>query len=106
MKYYILEGNMKPGIPQGPEFKTILDAHHAFMVPYFEAGKILTSGPVIGGRGGVILLRLEDHEDVEDFIAQDPFARSGIQEYRIIQFNVFQIQDYARTWTEHKDEKE
>ena len=28
MKYYILEGNMKPDIPQGPEFKKILDAHH------------------------------------------------------------------------------
>ena len=35
MKYYILEGNMKPDIPQGPEFKEILDAHHAFMEPYF-----------------------------------------------------------------------
>ena len=42
---------MKPDIPQGPEFKKILDAHHAFMVPYFEAGKILTSGPLVGGRG-------------------------------------------------------
>ena len=39
MKYYILEGNMKPDVPAGPEFKKILDAHHAFMVPYFQAGK-------------------------------------------------------------------
>ena len=99
MKYYILEGNMKPDIPQGPEFKKILDAHHAFMVPYFEKGQILTSGPLVGGRGGVILLRLEDDENVEDFIAEDPFALSGIQEYRIRQFNVFQIQDYAKEWT-------
>ena len=99
MKYYILEGNMKPDIPQGPEFKQILDAHHAFMVPYFEKGQILTSGPLVGGRGGVILLRLEDDENVEDFIAEDPFALSGIQEYRIRQFNVFQIQDYAKEWT-------
>ena len=100
MKYYILEGNMKQGIPTGEEFKKILDAHHAFMVPYFEAGKILTSGPLIGGRGGVILLRLEDDETVEDFIAADPFAQSGIQEYRIRQFQVYQIQDYAKPWTE------
>lgn len=78
MKYYILEGNMKPDISQGPEFKKILDAHHAFMEPYFKAGKILTSGPLVGGRGGVILLRLEDDENVEDFIAKDPFAQSGI----------------------------
>ena len=100
MKYYILEGNMKPDIPQGPESKKILDAHHAFMVPYFEAGKILVSGPLTGSRGGVILLSLEDDEKVEDFIAEDPFAQSGIQEYRITQFNVFQIQEYAKKWTE------
>ena len=98
MKYYILEGNMKPDIPQGPEFKKILDAHHQFMVPYFEAGKILTSGPLIGGRGGVIILRLEDDESIDDFITADPFAKSGIQEYSICQFNVFQIQDYAKEW--------
>ena len=100
MKYYILEGNMKPDISRGPEFKKILDAHHAFMEPYFEAGKILTSGPLVGGRGGVILLRLEDDENIDDFIAKDPFAQSGIQEYRIRQFDVFQIQEYAKEWCE------
>ena len=98
MKYYILEGNMKPDIPQGPEFKRILDAHHEYMGPYFKAGKILTSGPWIGSRGGVILLRLEDDENIEDFITADPFVKSGIQEYRILQFSVFQIQDYAKEW--------
>ena len=70
------------------------------MVPYFESGKILTSGPLVGGRGGVILLRLEDDENVDDFIAADPFAQSGIQEYRIRQFDVYQIQEYAKAWTE------
>ena len=100
MKYYILEGNMKPDIPQGSEFKKILDAHHEFMVPYFEAGKILMSGPLIGGRGGVIIIRLEDDESIDDFIAADPFSQSGIQEYRIRQFSVFQIQEYAKVWTE------
>ena len=100
MKFYVLEGNMKSDAPQGPEFKKILDAHHQFMAPYFQAGKILTSGPLAGGRGGVILLRLNDDESIEDFIAADPFAQSGIQEYRIVQFNVFQIQDYAKQWTE------
>ena len=99
MKYYILAGSMKPDIPQGPEFKKILDAHHQFMAPYFQSGKILTSGPLVGARGGVILLRLDDEESIEEFIAADPFSQSGIQEYKVIQFNVFQIQDYAKEWT-------
>jgi len=99
MKYYILAGSMKPDIPQGPEFKKILDAHHQFMAPYFASGKILTSGPLVGARGGIILLRLNDDESIEEFIAADPFSQSGIQEYQVIQFNVFQIQDYAKEWT-------
>ena len=89
---------MKPDIPQGEKFRKILAAHHQFMVPYFESGKILTSGPLIGGRGGVILLRLEDEENIDDFIAADPFAQSGIQEYRISQFQIYQIQEYANQW--------
>ena len=44
--------------------------------------------------------RLEDDEAIGDFIAADPFAQSGIQEYRIRQFSVFQIQEYAKAWTE------
>ena len=100
MKYYFLEGNMKPDIPAGGEFKQILDAHHKFMVPYFESGKILTSGPKVGGRGGIILLRLNDDESIEDFIAADPFTHAGIQEYKITQFNIFQIQEYAKEWKE------
>jgi len=98
MQYFILEGQMKPDIPQGPEFKKILDAHHQFMVPYFESGKILTSGPLIGGRGGVIIIRLEDNENIFDFIVADPFTQSGIQEYHILQFQVYQIQEYADQW--------
>ena len=89
---------MKEHSLQGPEFEKLLKAHLQFMIPYFEAGKILTSGPWVEGYGGLILLRLEDEESVEDFIALDPFAQSGIQEYPIRQFNIYQIQDYAKEW--------
>jgi len=98
MKFYILEGNMKEDVPQDENFMKILENHHKYMVPFFESGKILASGPLLGGRGGVILLRLEDDESIDDFISADPFAQSGIQEYRIRQFDVFQIQDYAKEW--------
>ena len=83
MKFYILEGNLKENVPMGPEFQKVLDAHHAYMVPFFRESKVLASGPKTGGRGGVILLRLEDDERIEDFCAGDPFAQSGLQEYRV-----------------------
>lgn len=99
MKYYCLEGNMKPDAPQGPEFKELLDAHHGYLAKFSKAGKVLTCGPLVGGRGGIIVIRLDDDESVDEFIAGDPFSQSGIQEYKVTQFNVFFIQEYAKEWT-------
>ena len=100
MKYYFLDGTMTPSTPAGPEFKQLLDAHHQYMAPYFASGKILTSGPKVGSRGGIILIRLDDDETIDDFIAGDPFVKSGIQSYAVTPFSVFQIQEYAKAWTE------
>ena len=98
MKYYYLEGNLNDGIPADAAFHQVLDAHHAYLKRFFDEGKILASGPKTGGRGGVILLRLEDDESVEEFCSEDPFAKANIQSYRVVQFDLFQIQKYAEEW--------
>ena len=98
MKYYFLEGNLKSGIPTDEAFHQVLEAHHAYLQSFFNEGKILASGPKAGGRGGVILLCLNDEESVEKFCTEDPFAKSNIQTYRIVEFELFQIQDYAAQW--------
>ena len=51
-----------------------------------------------GGRGGIILLRLDDEESVDNFCAEDPFAKSNIQTYRVVEFELYQIQEYANSW--------
>ena len=98
MKYYYLEGNLNDGISTDDAFHKVLDAHHAYLKRFFDEGKILASGPKTGGRGGVILLRLNDDESVEQFCSDDPFAKAGIQSYRIVQFDLYQIQKYAEEW--------
>ena len=98
MKFYYLEGNLNEEIPTDAAFHRVLEDHHAYLEQFFSSGKILASGPKIGGRGGVILLRLEDGESVEQFCADDPFAKAGIQSYRVVQFELYQIQKYAEKW--------
>ena len=97
-KHYVLIGSFKDGAPKGPEFKALLDAHHAYLKPYFDDGKILVSGPKAAGGGGVILIKLDDGEDINDFCAADPFVINGVQEYEITEFKVFEIQENAGGW--------
>lgn len=98
MKYYFFEGTFKPDHPTGPAFKEALDAHHAYLKPFFDDGSVLTSGPKTAGGGGVMLLKLPDDVDPQDFCKNDPFVQLGVQEYNVVEFNVFDIQDYAKEW--------
>lgn len=98
MHYYILEGTFKENHPVGPAFKAALDAHHAYLAPYFQSGQVLVSGPKAAGGGGVMVIKFENEADVETFIANDPFVTNGVQEYRVTAFNVFKLQDYAKDW--------
>ena len=97
MKHFILIGNFKPDRPEGPAFKAALDAHHAYNQTFLDKGDILTCGPKPGG-GGVCILRAESREAVDEYIANDPFVKAGVQEYTVTEFNVFAIQDYAKDW--------
>ena len=97
MKHFILIGNFKPGRPEGPAFKAALDAHHAYNRTFLDKGDILTCGPKPGG-GGVCIFRAESREAVDEYIANDPFVKAGVQEYTVTEFNIFAIQEYAQGW--------
>lgn len=98
MKYYFFDGSFKPEHPTGPVFKEALDAHHVFLKPYFDNGSVLVSGPKAVGGGGVMLIKFEDDFDPQDFCKNDPFVKLGVQEYRVIELKVFEIQEYAKAW--------
>ena len=98
MKYYVLDGTFKEGRPEGPAFKAVLDAHHAYNAQFIAKGDVLACGPKPGG-GGIMIIRAESQEAIEEYIANDPFVKEGVQEYAIKEFNIFAIQDYAAEWT-------
>ena len=97
MKYFILNGTFKEGRPEGPAFKAALDAHHAYTAKFIASGDILTCGPKPDG-GGVMIIRAKSKESIEEFIANDPFVTAGVQDYSIVEFNIFAIQEYANEW--------
>ena len=61
-------------------------------------GKRRNASPKASGDGGIILIKLEDSEKIEDFCDSDPFVKAGVQEYKVVEFKVFDIQKYAKEW--------
>lgn len=45
-----------------------------------------------------MLIKFEDGVDPQDFCKNDPFVQLGVQEYKVVEFKVFDIQEYAKTW--------
>ena len=97
MKYYALIGNMVKRPAEIPNFKGLLNEHHAYLKDYKDKGDVLLSGPKKEGFGGIILIRT-DKDPIQSFIDNDPFVKSGIQEYEVTEFTVFDRQDYTNEW--------
>ena len=86
MKYYMIEGQLNEDTPIDENYKMLNYEHHAYIQKYFDEGKIIASGPMTEGRGGVIFLRLNDNESAEEFCDNDPLTKAKIHHYRITQF--------------------
>ena len=99
MKTYILEGIFLENRPTGPAFQACLEAHHQYLRKGFADGSILLSGPVTNRKesGGVIVVK---SDDIAAFCREDPFVQNGVQEYRILEFQLFDGQAGAKAWAE------
>lgn len=87
-KFYFINGTFKEDRPQGLAFKEILDAHHAYWMPYMQAGKVLFAGPKPTG-AGLLVLKCEDGEDVQPYMDNDPMVLGGVATFEAAEFKVF-----------------
>ncbi len=68
------------------EVDRLLQAHRDYLARHYAAGDFIASGPQTPRIGGVIMMKAESREAVEDIIEQDPFNINGIADYRIVEF--------------------
>jgi uncharacterized protein YciI len=66
--------------PDGEGWGRHVVPHVAFLQSLIVAGKVRASGPVtgLGKRAGFIIVTADTREEVEQMIAQDPFAIEGL----------------------------
>jgi uncharacterized protein YciI len=63
-----------------------LDAHRAWIMGHFEAGRILLTARQVPLVGGLVVARVGSRQEAEEMIRDDPFLTSGVAEYDILEF--------------------
>ena len=68
-------------------------AHVAFLKKYYAAGNFLVSGRQVPRTGGIIIALADSREQIEAIMAEDPFCKHGLAEFRVIEFRASQRAD-------------
>jgi uncharacterized protein YciI len=63
-----------------------LASHRDYLETGYQKGYLVVSGPFNPREGGVLVSQLKDRQQVDDFIAHDPFKIYDIAEYQILEF--------------------
>jgi uncharacterized protein YciI len=72
------------------EIDARMKAHVAFLNKHYAAGTFLISGRKIPRDGGIILAVGKTKQELESILAEDPFHKHGLAEFRIIEFRASQ----------------
>jgi len=73
------------------EIDAHMRAHVKFLNTYYASGNFLVSGRKIPRDGGIIVAVGPSRERIEAIVAEDPFVRRGLAEYRIVEFRASQL---------------
>jgi uncharacterized protein YciI len=97
MKHFFLEGeHLVPFEQRAPE---LIAAHRQFLQQGYDNGRFLLSGPSIPATGGVLIARPQSREELDAFLADEPFCKAGLMRFcRIIEFNPVQHQPALKAW--------
>ncbi len=95
MKHFVVEITYR--VP-ADELKDVVGAHRAYLQTGIDHGIVLCSGPQASRLGGIVLLRADAAERVEEFFALDPYQRDGLADYRIIEFSPLKFQPALADW--------
>ena len=97
MKYFFLEGEHL--VPFEERDPNLIAAHRKFLQDGYNEGRFLLSGPSIPPTGGVLVARAESLEELNAFLADEPFCKENLMRFRkIIEFKPVQHQPFLKEW--------
>jgi len=95
MKHFIIETTYVAPMETVAE---ATPAHRAYLQTGYDRGLMLASGPQEPRVGGILLMRAAAREEIEQFLADDPFKLQGLATYRLIEFNPVKFQPFLQEW--------
>ncbi|MCF0121215.1 MAG: hypothetical protein HUJ65_06210 [Oscillospiraceae bacterium] len=99
MKYYILSGVYNDPMPVTPdEMKELMPGHIRFVQDGVDAGNVLFGGPRANGSSGMIIVRAENEDALNAYIATDPLFVKGVQHYDITEVLPMEHQSFIEPW--------
>jgi uncharacterized protein YciI len=99
MKFFIIEGTFNtPILVDKVTLDKALKDHFNHLQMGHDDGRILATGPKIDTGGGVIIMKANSLDEVENYFSIDPLKVSNIQEYRIVEFKLHECQPLVKEW--------
>ncbi len=95
MKHFLVEIIYKAPLERINEVR---DRHRAFLDTGYKKGMILMSGPQVPRIGGIIIGRAESMEEFASLLAEDPYQKEGVADYKFMEFTPVHFQDMIKEW--------
>lgn len=95
MKHFLIDNTFLSPLP---EVEAATPAHREFLQTGYDQGVFLYSGPKVPRTGGVILARAASLEELQAFMAADPFVTGKMVETRYVEFNPVKRQPFLEAW--------
>ena len=95
MKHFIVEIVYLVPVEQLGE--TVAE-HRKFLGGGYERGLFLLSGPRVPRTGGLLVARAESLEDLQAFLAGDPYQQKGLAEHHYTEFDTVLRQSFLEDW--------
>lgn len=95
MKYFMVEGSLKN--PDGVT-DSLLNEHMAYTQKAVDQGIILMSTLKADMSGGLFIMKSNSFENLEKYLADEPFKVAGIQDYKVTEFNIHYFNQAPLEW--------
>jgi uncharacterized protein YciI len=68
------------------ELDALMSQHVAWLKKHYATGLFIASGRQVPRRGGVILARSGNRQELEEILEQDPFTKTGCARVNVVEF--------------------
>lgn len=95
MKHFIIEITYKVTFE---ELQDTLAAHRSFLDEGYAKGLLLMSGPQNPKKGGMVVARANEIEELKEYFSNDPYNTKGFAEYRFVEFTPVKNNPMIKDW--------